>query len=1592
MKMALFATMLVVCGDAADDDDGHGDDDDDDDDDDHDQSWRPCNLEDNGVLAGSYWRAQCEKRDDSIREKPQTSHRLPPVAAGTHMSGNSALPADFRPPGEIPVPISDDSDMDMRSRAKRGAEGDNSPATRQRGQASAGVTLEDIKLLLQQQTNDLREIQAQEMQDLKTATFKEMGALKKDVRKHGDYIAQLRDQGESFEARLTAIENSRNSAGSDAPSSGQAQPNLLVLGGWPQDTSKDDLIRELSDCLTNIGIKDLFSDYFCTGPRRGYALALVKEKQGESVQELKRRLITIAQQVRFAAIQAPSMEHGKTLRASLGKTKQERLLANHVGKTKRLILSTRPGDAAQVEADYSATNVWYKGHLVYATENSLRYTRPKPSERYKDPARVKEFYRVAKRSRSEAAWKQAHKARREAQENWRKQKLELAAAGNWQEFRSSRQQGGSEWAVGFAEAAGEKGKNPKRWTTDHFRQLFQQTRPRQVPRWNKDLDTGEHFSLEELYQAVNKGKHNKAVGEDLVSFELLQGLTQDETTALALLEWMEKLRRGAELPDAWLRTIVTLLPKKDNVTSPAELRPISLGSAVSKVFGTMLLLRTRKHILPSGPAQCAHSGRQTCDYIHAALRSFSLDSEWKLGLSWCRIDIRKAFDTVGRDQILQLLRDRLPPCMYCEFRCWERLFHEGTAILRTLWGETTIPQTRGIRQGSVESPFLFAIAVEQALYNATAHSEWPRTVPGAPDIPLSELLFMDDTLLWSGGRTDMKKKYELLKSELAKWGLQVNAEKTQYYHSPYSREPGPITLDGQLIEPSSSMGVFGIPLSVPVKPGALMDSGSALWYSSAVPPTPQAPIGRELVRIPTEETIPLDEYYQLLYCLSQEDRGPEDQDVTTLTQAYTVLLASAVPAVAFEEAFDGELAPDYFWDLVDMGGDLCRGGIKVTDLQHEFIERARLRQDSQPQYYLDTEPIRNRLLRAWEIVCGHYFTCDLPLPPGLDANEFGRLAEQELRDQSPAQRSRDKATASTDPDEEDITALVADRPVRAEECAIDLEEPKDEQAEVEEVVVETNSSERDAAVEVWQALFEFEPRESLDPAAVPLVPQSILDNVVETLLDKPDAEYHQMLMTATYFLARIGEDLHQAMERAKALRARIRGEPSSSRDLPPPDESSLMQKTIHETIEPKHHILGMLRDALAALSPGASVARARRLRSRLRDHEGHLEVDRAALDAALLVYEQGDAEEATGDRYICQYAWITHWWSVLQGRTEPGHVNQDLEVLEHVCPENPDDALDPLLAEQLAYEKEEENYQRGLEEAIEHHMAQAGAEEAKDKANTEPNTENVEAPGVPSADTPAGVNSPGRDYTWTPPTKRLCVGICFTDGQQSKAWDYELDDGGQLDLHIRAQRRVLPGYWSFRGQPVPYENLPPDLQRSFRGTTTGASSSHEAPPTSLPPASFSLDLGKPATKELYERWRRGIIGDYAIRDVGGDTFLQFFRACSCISEETMTELDGIDTLPSNPAEADTLPMPGATQLDGDAVPNPGEGDAPQLGPVLPAAAMGTTPSTTTTSTSSSSSAMSASCQWEDFYHPDPYYNGAEYWRVNGPGSPDRPEP
>ena len=255
---------------------------------------------------------------------------------------------------------------------KRATESEAPSPTRARGERSdPGITLAAIRDLLQEQTRSLMDSHQQDLLDLKTATFKELTGIKKDVRKHSDYIEQLRDNQEKMEDRLKNLE--QRGHGSVATTTSEAgRPNLMILGGWPQDTQKDILLSELDTCLQQLNLQGTFEDVFCTGPRRGFAMAFVAMQPSETGVQLKRRMIAVAQQIQNAHIQAPSMEATRTLKATLGKSKHERLISNHTGKTKRLILTISPTSLGAVETEYSAGNVWFHSKLVASA------TRPGP--------------------------------------------------------------------------------------------------------------------------------------------------------------------------------------------------------------------------------------------------------------------------------------------------------------------------------------------------------------------------------------------------------------------------------------------------------------------------------------------------------------------------------------------------------------------------------------------------------------------------------------------------------------------------------------------------------------------------------------------------------------------------------------------------------------------------------------------------------------------------------------------------------------------------------------------------------------------------------------------------------------------------------------------------------------------------------------------------------------------------------------------------------------------------------------------------------------------------------------------------------------
>ena len=344
---------------------------------------------------------------------------------------------------------------------------------------------------------------------------------------------------------------------------------------------------------------------------------------------------------------------------------------------------------------------------------------------------------------------------------------------------------------------------------------------------DRETHGGTPFLLEELRAVVSKGKNGRAVGLDLTSYELVKELSKDAASEGSLLAWMESIRLGAPVPKEWVTTIITLLPKKNKPEPPADLRPISLSSAIGKVFGGMLLNRTRGALLPQGPEQCAFGGRQTSDYIFAVMRTFSLETEWRFGLSWLKLDISKAYDSIHRGRILEYLRDHLPPSMWREFEAWKQLLGPGRAQIRTPWGAEYIGQTGGIRQGSVESPFIFAVAMECALRSAQGREDWPKTLQGATGMELSSLLYMDDCILWDTSGESLERKYIVLSAELHRWGLTVNPKKTVFYSSPHASSTPLINLGDLQVRSSEALEVMGIKFAVPFKPAAVMDTGMA---------------------------------------------------------------------------------------------------------------------------------------------------------------------------------------------------------------------------------------------------------------------------------------------------------------------------------------------------------------------------------------------------------------------------------------------------------------------------------------------------------------------------------------------------------------------------------------------------------------------------------------------------------------------------------------------------------------------------------------------------------------------------------------------
>ena len=167
----------------------------------------------------------------------------------------------------------------------------------------------------------------------------------------------------------------------------------------------------------------------------------------------------------------------------------------------------------------------------------------------------------------------------------------------------------------------------------------------------------------------------------------------------------------------------------------------------------------------------------------------------------------------------------------------------------------------------------------------------------------------------------------------------------------------------------------------------------------------------------------------------------------------------------------------------------------------------------------------------------------------------------------------------------------------------------------------------------------------------------------------------------------------------------------------------------------------------------------------------------------------------------------------------------------------------------------------------------------------------------------------------------VCLGVCITNGQMVKAWDFDVNPGAPVQIHVKAEEKEWPGQWYRAGVPIPEEEVPREVKELSAGSSTRQASSNQ----------HIYDISRPATKILYEQWKKREVSPQKVVSVGGTGMLSFFHALADIPDEVWTEITARDTLtlepptgqpdplstnaasstdPPNPDEQDTLLLPG----------------------------------------------------------------------------------
>ena len=236
----------------------------------------------------------------------------------------------------------------------------------------------------------------------------------------------------------------------------------------------------------------------------------------------------------------------------------------------------------------------------------------------------------------------------------------------------------------------------------------------ELSQWPITLTLGVEPTENELIEALRSMANAKVVGPDELPVELLKlGINHDSTVLREFHRMIKRVWHQRKVPQRWRDAVMKILHKKKDRTECGNYRGISLVAHAGKVLLKIVATRLRayceaRNLLPE--KQCGfRPHRSTTDMVLVVRRLQELGRKARVQLFLCFIDLQKAYDSVDRTLLWQVLaRFGSPPQMIEVIL----QFHDGMrACVRSDDGRCSewFEVAQGLRQGCVLSPLLFNV-------------------------------------------------------------------------------------------------------------------------------------------------------------------------------------------------------------------------------------------------------------------------------------------------------------------------------------------------------------------------------------------------------------------------------------------------------------------------------------------------------------------------------------------------------------------------------------------------------------------------------------------------------------------------------------------------------------------------------------------------------------------------------------------------------------------------------------------------------------------------------------------------------------------